>query len=136
MIDYADYLRYIAALIFVIAMIMGLAVLLRRFGNSRMMGGTGLKRADKRLRIVEVQPIDPRRRLVLIEQDDVEHLVMIGPERDLVVSSNRPKPVTSPSPGDDQLTMTPAKTDREPPGKGRYIPGSRPSDLDDGAARS
>ena len=133
MIDYIDYIRYIGALLFVIALIMGLAVLLRRLGNSSLMGGMGVKRSDKRLRVLEVQPIDPRRRLVLVAQDDVEHLLMIGPERDLVISHDRPaRPATTevadtkgPQQGEADAKETGTNS---APAKARYVPGSRPAD--------
>jgi flagellar protein FliO/FliZ len=41
----------------------------------------------RRLSIVEVLPIDGKRRLVLLRRDDVEHLVLIGTHDDLVVES-------------------------------------------------
>ena len=136
MIDYTDYIRYIGALLFVIALIMGLAILLRRLGNSSLMGGTGLKRSDKRLRILEVQPIDPRRRLVLIAQDDVEHLIMVGPERDLVVSHDRPaKPTRTDNPLPTTQADAPTHKAENADGRlgaaARYVPGSRPTDHDD-----
>jgi len=35
--------------------------------------------AHPRLRIVEQRQLDPRRRLVLVRCDDIEHLLVVGP---------------------------------------------------------
>jgi flagellar protein FliO/FliZ len=43
---------------------------------------------EKRLGVVEITPVDSRRRLVLIRRDDVEHLIMIGGPVDIVVETN------------------------------------------------
>lgn len=74
--DITDYLRFIAALLFVLALI-GLATwLARRFG----FGGrvTPLRRSDKRVQIVEIATIDSKHRAVLIRRDSTEHLVLLG----------------------------------------------------------
>ena len=39
----------------------------------------------KRLAILEVAPLDAKRRLVLVRRDGAEHLLLIGGESDLVV---------------------------------------------------
>ncbi|MCI5049090.1 MAG: flagellar biosynthetic protein FliO [Rickettsiales bacterium] len=46
-----------------------------------------LRSADKRLSVISSLMIDPRRRLVLIKRDEKEHLVLLGPERDLLIES-------------------------------------------------
>ena len=138
MIDYTDYIRYIGALLFVIALIMGLAVLLRRLGNSSLMGGMAVKRSDKRLRVLEIQQIDPRRRLVLVAQDDVEHLLLIGPERDVVISHDRPgkTAMATPSAVDTANNITADASSMAVPNtlaKPRYVPGSRRAQTDERA---
>ncbi|MGB1548152.1 MAG: flagellar biosynthesis protein FliO, partial [Alphaproteobacteria bacterium] len=51
---------------------------------------------DRRLGVVEVLPVDARRRLVLLKKDDREHLVLLGPGQgpDLLVESG---PARNPS---------------------------------------
>lgn len=73
--------RHAAALVFVLALI-GLAAWgLRRLGPRPLLG-----RADPvRLRVVETLVLDPRRRLLLIRRDEVEHLLVLGPEGTTVV---------------------------------------------------
>ncbi len=83
--DIADYLRFVFALAFVIALIGLLAILARRYG----MGYRNVPRATKRrLSISEIMPIDNKRRLVLIKRDDKEHLLVLGGTTDLVVEQN------------------------------------------------
>jgi len=83
--DITDYLRFVFALAFVVALIGILAFMARRYG----MGYRNVVRnAKRRLSISEIMPIDNKRRLVLIKRDDKEHLVMIGGTTDLLVEQN------------------------------------------------
>lgn len=84
-----SYLRFILALIFVLALIGVFAMLARRFGlgyPAAAMKG----RADRRLSVVEVAPLDGRRRLVLVRRDDVEHLLVVGPTSEVVIETGIP----------------------------------------------
>lgn len=77
--------KFMGALLMVLAMIGGLAIVARRAGLApRDPRGRGMPR---RLAVVEVTPIDARRRLVLVQRDGVEHLLLLGAERDLVVEA-------------------------------------------------
>ena len=78
------YLRFLIALVFVVAMIGALAWIVRRFGwANRFVAPAG----KKRLSVLEVLPIDGKRRLVLLRRDTVEHLVLLGIAGDLVIES-------------------------------------------------
>ncbi len=80
-----DYLKFLFALIFVICLMGGLAYVLKRFGY----GGPKPVPADKRrLKIVEILPLDARRRAILLRRDDTEHLVILGPTGETVVETN------------------------------------------------
>lgn len=81
-----DYAKFVLALLFVLALIGLLAVLARRFGlgPAQARGGRGL---HKRLRIVEVAPLDAKRRMVLVRRDDMEHLVILGHNGETVVET-------------------------------------------------
>lgn len=81
--DAMNILTAFAALAFVLALIGLFGLLLRRFGP--MAGIPVRKGAERRLSVVEVLPIDARRRLVLVRRDDVEHLLLLGAGDDLVV---------------------------------------------------
>ncbi|MFO1153850.1 MAG: flagellar biosynthetic protein FliO [Rhodospirillales bacterium] len=79
----ATYLQFALALVFVVALIGGLAVVARRFG----LGGVAPAGKARRLAIVEVLAVDNRRRLVLIRRDHSEHLVLLGPSGDTVIET-------------------------------------------------
>jgi len=79
-----DYLRFLAALVAVLAAIGLLAWLARRF---RLGGLAGSTVRSGRLEVVESLPVDGRQRLLLVRRDDREHLILIGPERSTVVET-------------------------------------------------
>ena len=83
--DIDVYTRFLLALIFILALIGGLAWLARRFGlGGKLVPNQG---ADRRLSIVEVMALDSRRKLVLLRRDSAEHLVLLGPTSDLLIES-------------------------------------------------
>ena len=75
------YSRFLLALLAIVALLAGFAFLARRFGPA----GRGLARAGRRLAVVEVAPLDGKRRLVLIRRDAVEHLVLLGADSAVVI---------------------------------------------------
>lgn len=78
-----SYLRYLVSLLLVLGLIGLFAWLLRRFGPPGRFRSPG----QRRLSIVEILPLDARRRLILVRRDDTEHLVLLGQTEDLVVES-------------------------------------------------
>ncbi|GEO80302.1 flagellar biosynthetic protein FliO [Pararhodospirillum oryzae] len=89
--------RFFLVLIFVLGLIFLLAFLVRRFGP----GLTGRWRPGRRLSVVEVMAVDPKRRLVLIRRDDTEHLLLIGGTTDVVIETLGPRlPESIPPPGE------------------------------------
>jgi flagellar protein FliO/FliZ len=84
-VDEQILFKFVAALLLVLALIGGIAFLVRRAGlTPRLSGRRG---GERRLSLVEVAPLDARRRLVLVRRDGVEHLLLLGTERDLVIES-------------------------------------------------
>lgn len=81
-------LRFIAALIFVLALMGGLSLVMRRI-NGRL-PASGLRK--KRLRIVEILPLDGRRKAVILQRDDKEHLVILGANGETLVESGIESP--------------------------------------------
>ena len=77
-------IRFLAALILVVGMMLGLGLIMRRVQHGKGMGGLGSKR---RLRITEILPLDSRHRAILLRRDDREHLVILGPTGETVVES-------------------------------------------------
>lgn len=79
-----NYLRFILALVFVIGLIGGIAYLARRLGfgyPAQAIKG----RNNRRIGVVEVAPLDARRRLILVRRDDVEHLLVVSPTSETVI---------------------------------------------------
>lgn len=77
-------IRFLAALILVVGLMLGLGLVMRKINAGSGMVGTGQKR---RLRVVESLPLDHRRRMILIRRDDREHLVILGPTGETVVEN-------------------------------------------------
>lgn len=79
-----DYLRFAISLVAVIALIALFGWMARRVGwGGRYLG----KGNERRLAILEVLPLDGKRRLVLLRRDATEHLVLLGHDKDLVVEA-------------------------------------------------
>jgi flagellar protein FliO/FliZ len=85
--DYSDYFRFLFALIFVIALIVLLAIVVRRagFGYPAALNKAS---ATRRLEIIETASVDGRRRLVLVRRDNVEHLLIIGQNSETVIETS------------------------------------------------
>jgi flagellar protein FliO/FliZ len=79
--------KVLLALLIVIGLAGGVFYLVRFVGASRF-GPTSIRGRQPRLAVIEVAGVDPRRRLVLIRRDNVEHLIMIGGPTDVVVEPN------------------------------------------------
>jgi len=85
--DAIDYIRTLGALALVLAMLMGAAYALRRWGHRIPGVGIGTARTGSRLGVVSTQMVDARHKLVLVRRDEVEHLLLIGPQGATLVES-------------------------------------------------
>jgi len=83
-----DYLRVAMALLFVIGLIFFSALLVKKTGLDRRLGGG---KGAGRLKIVETLYLDPRHRLVIVRQDDREHTILLGGAGDTLISSTPAK---------------------------------------------
>lgn len=84
-----DYLRFGAAMIFVLCLMGGLSYVLKRFN----LGGSAMiSPAKRRLKIVEVLPLDGRRKAMIIKRDNTEHLVILSSSGETVVETNIKEP--------------------------------------------
>jgi len=85
--DLQTYLRFVAALVFVLALIGAFAWLARRFGLGHRIGPL---KGPRRLALLDVIALDGKRRLVLVRRDNVEHLLLLGANSEVVVESRIP----------------------------------------------
>lgn len=93
--DLNNLIYYIIAFVFVIALILIGARLLKGTMNKGNSKATGFLRGrEKRLGVVEAASVDGRRRLVLLRRDDVEHLIMTGGPVDVLIESGIHSPRT------------------------------------------
>lgn len=88
--DYTDYLKFFFALILVLCLMGGLAFILKKLGIGQGQGMISPKfsKDKKRLKIVEILPLDARRRAMLIRRDQKEHLVIFSATGETVVETN------------------------------------------------
>jgi len=89
--------KFVLAFVVVLALIVAVTWLVRRFGAARL-GSTSARGRQPRLAVIDAAAVDSRRRLVLIRRDNVEHLVLIGGPSDVVIEQNivRAVPVAGP----------------------------------------
>ncbi|WP_293904170.1 flagellar biosynthetic protein FliO [Phenylobacterium sp.] len=75
--NFADFVRAAFALALTLGLVGLAAVALRRYGPDAM-ARMAMKRKDRRLRIVETLVLDPARRLLIVDCDGVERLILLG----------------------------------------------------------
>ena len=87
--DLPQILKLVAALVFVVSLMGGLAFILKRSGlNGTLPSASN----DKRLKLIEILHLDGRRKLVLLQRDDKQHLVILGASGETVVETDiKPK---------------------------------------------
>lgn len=83
--EYADYIKSLLGLIFVLGLILLIAWAARRYGLGMATVRTGSRR---RLAVIESTTVDAKRRLVLVRRDGREHLLLVGGGSDLVIEKN------------------------------------------------
>ena len=91
--DIFNALKAIAALAFVLGILLGFAWLLRRYGSSL---GIKIGQTVSDLHVVEWRALDMRRKLAVVRWDGREHLLVLGPTGDLLVA-NRTAPLPAPA---------------------------------------
>ena len=88
-----EILRYIGALLLVLALIGAAGIAARKWGVP------GVTKAvdHKRLAVIETLMIGPRQKLLIVRRDDVEHLIFTSPDGSCLVENNIPPPAASSS---------------------------------------
>ena len=78
--ELADFARAIFALALTLGLVGLAAVALRRYGPDAM-ARLAARQKDRRLKVVESLVLDPARRLIIVECDGRERLVLLGEGR-------------------------------------------------------
>lgn len=84
-IDFTQILRLVLSLVFVVSLMGGLALLLKRLGLST---GSPTLSTKRRLNVVETLPLGPRNKAVILECDNKQHLVILGANSDTLIDSD------------------------------------------------
>ncbi len=93
--DFVTYFKAFLGLAIVLGLILGLSYLLKRMGfGDGMRGPLGRKR---RLATVEAAMLDSRHKVILLRRDDVEHLVLVGPNTSQIIETGIPAPPAPPA---------------------------------------
>lgn len=80
-------LRFFAALILVLGLMGGLALAMKYMNKGRFTPAH-----KRRLSLVEVLPLDARRKAVIVRRDDKEHLIILGTNGETLVESGFESP--------------------------------------------
>ena len=92
--DFLDFLRAVLALAVTLGII-GLAAFVARKYAPDLMARMQAKRGERRLKTIETLVLDPTRRLVLVQVDDDERLILLGEGRELIEPRRPRKPGAS-----------------------------------------
>jgi len=79
--DFPDFLRAVFALALTLGLIGLAAVGLRRYGPDALARFGASTKKDRRLRVVETLVLDPARRVVIVDCDGQERLILLGEGR-------------------------------------------------------
>jgi flagellar protein FliO/FliZ len=96
--DILNVLKALAALAFVLGILLGFAWLLRKYGSTL---GIKVGQDVSDLRVVEWRSLDMRRKLAVVRWDGRDHLLVLGPTNDLLVASRTAPLATPPAPHAD-----------------------------------
>lgn len=89
--DIVDFGRYFAALLLVLGLLGGLALLLRRAGVAGLMPNFQRTGTLRRMEIAASVMLDARRRVVAVRVDEEEHIILLGMSGETVLD-RRPAP--------------------------------------------
>lgn len=88
-VDFTDYFRAFFALLFVLSLMGGIAVILKR-GKFSFQGilSANSKRDKRRLQLTETLHLDAGRKIVLVRKDEHEHLILLGTKGETLLESS------------------------------------------------
>ncbi len=87
--DLIDFARYLASLLVVLGLLGGAAWLAKRGAFASILPAAGgfAKPGARRLQVRETLVLDPRRRVVILAADGVEHVVLLGASGETVLET-------------------------------------------------
>lgn len=93
--DLLSVIKALAALAFVLGLLLGGTYLLRKYGSR-----IGLKagQVSQDLKVVEWRALDMRRKLAVVRWGDREHLICLAPTGDTLIASRETPPPFKPVP--------------------------------------
>lgn len=103
-LNLTDYVKFVLAFVFVLALIAITTIIARRLGFGLPISSRFS--AERRLGIAESLNVDGKRRLVLVRRDKVEHLILLGATSELVIENNITPPENSFSKAIHDATQT------------------------------
>ena len=83
--DLPQILRLFFAMAFVLSLMGGLAFVLKRIGLST---GVAASHGKRRLKVIESLALDSKHRAMLLQRDDKQHLVILGPNSETLVETD------------------------------------------------
>jgi len=91
--DLVDFARYFASLLVVLGLLAALAWLIRHPAARRLLPGLpgAPARGARRMAVRECLLLDPKRRIVIVAVDGVEHVLLLGAAEETVLET-RPAP--------------------------------------------
>jgi flagellar protein FliO/FliZ len=84
-LDTISYLKFFFALLFVLGLIGGLAILAKRFGIGNK--GPLFNRKNHTLSIIETLQLDSKRRIITVRRDSTEYLILLGIGTDILLDT-------------------------------------------------
>lgn len=79
--SFLDFIQAVFALAFTLGLVGLGALVLRRYGPAALARFGHAQRAERRLKVVETLILDPARRLLIVECDGEERLLLLGEGR-------------------------------------------------------
>lgn len=80
-----EIIRFVGSFLIVLALMGGLALVLRKLGA--MQGVPSKIGGNKRMKVIESLSLDYRRRLFLVQCDDRQHVIMLGPNGETMIDT-------------------------------------------------
>jgi flagellar protein FliO/FliZ len=122
-LNLTDYIKFVFAFVFVLALIALATVAARRFGFG--LPSNPRNSAERRLGILESLNVDGKRRMVLVRRDDKEHLLLLGVATELLIESSITPPKNLFSTDMNDTTQVPKDNNRV--GRDMHEPQQNPS---------